>query len=150
MKKFVNIFFFFVLIVGGLYAVGFLQKNLPTDANKNTALQEITYNEKTYVFRNLMGVPEIFKIKGQAKGSWFFEASFPIEIQNQKGDSLKTFIAQATSDWMTENYVPFVADIDLSNLSLKSGNKIKIIFHKDNPSGDASKDDFETYWATIK
>ena len=150
MKKFATIFFSFILIVGGLYAVGFLQKSLPSQANKNTTLKEIEYNEKTYVFRSLMGVPEQFKIKGQAKGTWFFEASFPIEIQSNSGDSLKTFIAQAKQDWMTEDFVEFESDIDLTDLGLKSGNKIKIVFHKDNPSGDASKDASEIYWVTIK
>lgn len=150
MNKFATIFFVFILVVGGLYAVGFLQKSLPSEANKNTQLQEITYNEKTYVFRNLMGMPSQFNLKGKAKGTWFFEASFPIEIQNTKGESLKTFIAQATQDWMTEDFVEFKSDIDLTDTGLKQGDKIKIILHKDNPSGDASKDDSETYWATIK
>ena len=150
MNKFAIIFFSFLLIVGGLYAVGFLQKSLPSEANKNTMLKEIEYDEKTYVFRNLMGVPNKFKIKGQAKGFWFFEASFPIEIQSNNGDSLKTFIVQAKQDWMTENFVEFKSDIDLIGTGLKQGDKIKIIFHKDNPSGDPSKDASETYWATIK
>lgn len=150
MNKFATIFFVFILMVGGLYAVGFLQKNLPSEANKNTMLKEIEYNEKTYVFRNLMGISEQFKIKGQAKGTWFFEASFPIEIQSNSGDSLKTFIAQAKQDWMTEDFVEFESDIDLTDLGLKSGNKIKIVFHKDNPSGDPRKDSSEIYWATIK
>jgi hypothetical protein len=47
------------------------------------------------------------EIEGQARGFWFFEASFPIEIQDKNGQVLGTGIAQAQSDWMTENFVPF-------------------------------------------
>jgi hypothetical protein len=77
-------------------------------------------------------------IEGKARGVWFFEASFPIEIQDEKGNILGRGIAQASSDWMTENFVPFTARIEFQKGDTKTG---KIIFKKDNPSGDPARDD---------
>ena len=72
------------------------------------------------------------EIEGEARGSWFFEASFPVELLNEKGEVIASGIAQAQSDWMTENFVPFKAKIDfLPSLSGKG----TLVLKKDNPSG---------------
>lgn len=77
-------------------------------------------------------------IKGEARGVWFFEASFPIEIQDENGNILGQSIAHAESDWMTENFVPFSVLLEFQKGDKKTG---KIIFKKDNPSGDPRRDD---------
>jgi len=80
------------------------------------------------------------KISGTARGSWYFEASFPIQIQDSEGNVLGTGIATAGSDWMTENFVPFTSEIMFSvPTSTTYG---KIVFKNDNPSGDPTKDKF--------
>lgn len=71
-------------------------------------------------------------IKGQARGSWFFEASFPIQLIDENGEVVAQGSAQAQSDWMTDNFVPFKAELDFP-FSL-SGKGI-LILKKDNPSG---------------
>lgn len=74
-------------------------------------------------------------IKGEARGSWFSEASFPIFLTRWDGKILAQGIATAKSDWMTTEFVPyeatltFVADVDIHN---KRGS---LILRKDNPSG---------------
>ncbi|MFA6550482.1 MAG: Gmad2 immunoglobulin-like domain-containing protein [Candidatus Gracilibacteria bacterium] len=77
-------------------------------------------------------------IKGQARGTWFFEASFPIKLVDANGNQLGTAIAKATSDWMTEEFVPFTAQIDFTAPKTESGT---IVFQKDNPSGLPEHDD---------
>lgn len=78
-------------------------------------------------------------IRGEARGYWYFEASFPIEVKDDNGNTVGNGIAQAQSEWMTENFVPFKANITLSsNPATKYG---KIILNKDNPSGDPGRDD---------
>jgi hypothetical protein len=72
------------------------------------------------------------EIVGQARGYWFFEASFPIKIVDANGKILASGPAQAKSDWMTEDFVPFSIKLDLSNPTATSG---YIIFERDNPSG---------------
>jgi len=77
-------------------------------------------------------------IEGEAWGNWYFEASFPIKIFDGKGNLLGTTIAQAKSNWMTEDFVPFSAELDFSFSSTEEG---EIIFEKDNPSGLPKNDD---------
>jgi short subunit fatty acids transporter len=84
-------------------------------------------------------VGNTIEINGEARGTWFFEASFPIKLVDEAGNELATTVAQATSDWMTENFVPFKATIEFQNTGIKKANLMLI---KDNPSGLPENDDF--------
>lgn len=72
-------------------------------------------------------------ITGRARGGWYFEASFPVEIQNASGTKIAEGPAQAQGEWMTEQYVPFA--ITLSFPAQQKGSVGKVILHNDNPSG---------------
>lgn len=72
------------------------------------------------------------EIKGEARGTWFFEASFPIKLLDKNGNELGTAIAQAKSDWMTTEFVPFEATLEFPTPSIEKGT---LILEKDNPSG---------------
>jgi hypothetical protein len=71
-------------------------------------------------------------VEGQAKGSWFFEASFPIKRIGEDGETIGQGIATAQSDWMTPGFVPFKASIEFDPGSSTIG---MIILRNDNPSG---------------
>lgn len=71
-------------------------------------------------------------IEGEARGTWYFEASFPIRIYDAHNVLLGTTVAQAQSDWMTENFVPFKATLTFSKSTTSTGT---LVFEKDNPSG---------------
>jgi len=71
-------------------------------------------------------------IEGEARGTWYFEASFPIRIYDAKNQLLGTAIAQAQSDWMTENFVPFKTTLTFSKSTTPTGT---LVLEKDNPSG---------------
>ncbi len=75
-------------------------------------------------------------VTGQARGPWYFEASFPVVIEDLAGNVLGQTPATATSDWMTENFVPFTANISLSS---SYRGPATIILKNDNPSGDPSR-----------
>lgn len=77
-------------------------------------------------------------IKGQARGSWFFEASFPIFLYDGNGQKIATAIAQAKADWMTEDFVPFEATLKVPVADTAAG---VLVFKKDNPSGLPENDD---------
>lgn len=77
-----------------------------------------------------------FTVSGQARGTWYFEASFPIEVLDRNGNQLLQKPVQATGDWMTENFVPFTINLTVPNYS----GPATIVLHKDNPSG---KPEFE-------
>jgi len=71
-------------------------------------------------------------VKGEAKGFWFFEASFPVKLLDENNNVLGWGIAQAQSDWMTEEFVPFEAKLDFeANVQQKGF----LVLMKDNPSG---------------
>ena len=71
-------------------------------------------------------------ITGEARGTWYFEASFPVRIEDANGKVLAQGPAQAQGEWMTDNFVPF--SITLNFLKPESGSGF-IVFEKDNPSG---------------
>ncbi len=77
-------------------------------------------------------------ISGEARGFWFFEASFPIHLEDKSGQRLTTTIATAQGEWMTEDFVPFQATLDIP--ASVSGPLI-LVFEKDNPSGLPEHDD---------
>jgi len=77
-------------------------------------------------------------IKGEARGYWFFEASFPIKLLDGNGKEIALTIAQAKSDWMTEDFVPFEAALQFTTPDTKEGT---LVFKKDNPSGLPEHDD---------
>lgn len=79
-----------------------------------------------------------FQITGEARGYWFFEASFPIKLYDGKGNLLGIAIAQAQDEWMTEGFVPFRANLKFSFSATQKGN---LVLEKDNPSGLPEKDD---------
>ncbi|MFA5080735.1 MAG: GerMN domain-containing protein [Candidatus Paceibacterota bacterium] len=71
-------------------------------------------------------------IKGRARGSWFFEASFPIELVDKNNNIIATGAGMATANSLTEDFVPFEAKLEFSNLEKKEG---FLILKNDNPSG---------------
>lgn len=71
-------------------------------------------------------------IEGKARGNWFFEASFPIELTDESGKRLAIAVAQADGEWMTTDFVPFRATLEFKKPDADRG---WIIFKKDNPSG---------------
>ena len=71
-------------------------------------------------------------IEGQARGPWYFEASFPVELVDATGKRLAIAPAQAQGEWMTTNFVPFSITLTFSKPTTATGT---LILHKDNPSG---------------
>lgn len=70
-------------------------------------------------------------IKGEARGYWFFEASFPIKLINENGEVIIQHYAQAEDDWMTEDFVPFEAELNFEVANTRKGT---LILEKSNPS----------------
>ena len=71
-------------------------------------------------------------VMGEARGTWYFEASFPIEIRDAQGEVLATGHAEAQGDWMTENFVPFTATVAIPESYI--GEAVLVLMN-DNPSG---------------
>jgi len=82
-------------------------------------------------------------VKGWARGTWFFEASFPLVLVNWDGLIIAQGVATAQKEWMTEAYVPFEGELTF-NTPEYIGDFSKrgaLILQKDNPSGLPEFDD---------
>ncbi|MEK9134939.1 MAG: Gmad2 immunoglobulin-like domain-containing protein [Patescibacteria group bacterium] len=80
-------------------------------------------------------------ITGEARGHWFFEASFPVVLVDWDGLIIGQGIAQAKSDWMTADFVPFEATLTFTADKNAYSNRGTLILRKDNPSGLPEHDD---------
>lgn len=74
-----------------------------------------------------------FVVTGEARGYWFFEASFPIEVVGADGNTIAGSYATAEGDWMTEEFVSFKSEI--IDLPSAYTGPATLILKKDNPSG---------------
>ncbi len=71
-------------------------------------------------------------IEGEAIGKWYFEGAFLVRLMDEEGKELAIAPVTATEEWMTEEPVPFVADLEFEPGEAAAG---KLIFENDNPSG---------------
>ena len=80
-------------------------------------------------------------IKGEARGFWFFEASFPVVLTDWDGRIIAQSIATANGEWMTSEFVPFEATLTFTLDKDAYSNRGTLILRKDNPSGLSEHDD---------
>jgi hypothetical protein len=103
--------------------------SMPSEPCGNIVLDKPTTNEE---------ITSPLLVEGRARGTWYFEASFPVKLVDSAGSVLATGIAQTQGDWMTEDFVPFKASIDFKVDTPTTANLVLI---KDNPSGLPENDD---------
>ncbi len=80
------------------------------------------------------------RIEGKARGNWFFEATFPVVLTNWDGLIIAQGYATAQGEWMTEEFVPFTAELTFISDTTVS-NRGSLILQKSNPSGLPENDD---------
>lgn len=78
------------------------------------------------------------EIEGEARGTWFFEATFPFELRDANGDLIAESFAQAEGEWMTEEFVPYSATLDFEIPDTEVG---VLVLKRSNPSGLPENDD---------
>ena len=78
-------------------------------------------------------------VTGEARGSWYFEADFPIKLEDMNGNIISQGVATAKLDpndpeatWMTEDFVPFEGVLEFNTPTIEAG---VLVLEKDNPSG---------------
>jgi len=78
-------------------------------------------------------------VNGVAKGLWFFEASFPLKLEDDAGHVIAQSHAMALGEWMTTDYVGFSGTITFTKpIGVRYG---YLVVEKDNPSGLPEHDD---------
>lgn len=88
-----------------------------------------------------------FDVVGSARGTYFFEATFPVTVYDAQGKMLVQTYAQAEGEWMTESFVPFTSHVVLPEAY--SG-PVTVVLAKDNPSGLPENDFSITFPLTVR
>ncbi len=91
-------------------------------------------------------VPSSFTVIGRARGSWYFEASFPVEVRDANGNVVGRGLATSEGDWMTTEFVPFSAPVVIENYS----GLATLVLMKDNPSGLPEHDDSASFLIVVQ
>ena len=76
-------------------------------------------------------------VAGQARGTWYFEANFPVRLEDATGNVVGEGFATAEGEWMTEEFVPFTATIEFGEHEPGFG---QLVLSRANPSGLAEND----------
>jgi len=79
-------------------------------------------------------------IKGEARGNWYFEASFSVHLYDANGVEvpLSPGYIMVTGEWMTTEFVPFEASLTFIAPNTATGT---LVLEKDNASGLPEFDD---------
>lgn len=86
-------------------------------------------------------------IHGTVSGLYFFEAVFPIVLQDAQGHEIARAQAHADGEWMTDADVTFTAKLIFVAPKNKSA---KLVFQKDNPSGLPENDFSQSFPVTLQ
>jgi len=78
-------------------------------------------------------------VSGRARGAWFFEGDFPMNIVDTDGSLIGQGYCTAKGPWMTDKFVPFEGTIVFKKPV--SVNKGVLRLRKDNPTGLPIHDD---------
>jgi hypothetical protein len=78
------------------------------------------------------------QVRGQARGTWFFEGDFPLILKDPKGRVIARGFATARGPWMTKEFVPFKGTLTFKEPGAGRG---FLVFKKDNPTDRPELDD---------
>jgi len=119
---------------------------------------EIEFQEKLIIHQPKEGerISSPLEIKGEARGTWFFEGSFSVILTDWDGKIIAEEVAQmdeSEETWMTEELVSFTSMLEFENPVFEDASvdhfsrRGTLIFQKANPSGLAEND--EAYEITV-
>jgi hypothetical protein len=134
MKKPLSIYVLSFMFIGLLCGAFAFRSEMKSD---HVAVQDTVEQQLPSVIIDIPQSDEMlsksFVTKGKARGTWFFEGSFPIEVIDNNGTLLGNGVAHAQGDWMTKSYVAF--DATITFVPATSTTHGFVLYKKDNPSG---------------
>ena len=151
MKKKILIIIITVLVIAGLGIIWQLKNKGSVKVSGENIGNEL---EKQDLIRLTNPQPnDIIKsplvITGEARGNWFFEGQFPVELRIPSKPPQAVVakgIARAQSEWTTNEFVPFEATLTFENPTggfdevLNPEHSLILELKKDNPSGLSQND----------
>lgn len=109
---------------------------------EDNALAELVFSHDLISITSPLPSSEISSpliVEGEARGYWYFEASFPIVLTDWDGLIIAEGYATAQDEWMTEEFVPFEATLEFD--TPEYGDSGYLILQRDNPSDLPENDD---------
>ena len=119
------------------------------DIPKDVSLHLIEKSEmiKVYAPKPLGSIASPLRIWGEARGTWYFEASFGVTLVDWDGRIIAEGYASANGNWMTEEFVPFEGELEFTNPAFSDtatdhfSHRGTLILQKANPSGLPERSD---------
>ena len=71
-------------------------------------------------------------VTGVARGTWYFEGTFPVALYDERRRELARSYARAQGEWMTDDFVPFEADLVFAAGDAREGT---LVLERANPAG---------------
>jgi len=78
-------------------------------------------------------------VQGRARGPWYFEAQFPVLLEDQSGAVVAAGSAHSQTEWMTPDFVPFAATLEF--VAPPTTDTGTIVLQKSNPSAAPERAD---------
>lgn len=131
-----------LILCSGLYFVAFQSLNKEGDALiVPPAGKEDLIRVTSPVTGSVVTSP--LTVVGEARGNWFFEATFPVYVTDWDGLIIGEGFATAEGEWMTTSFVPFTAVITFNTAEIRGhySNRGTLILKKHNASGLPEHDD---------
>ena len=125
-----------ILITTIIAGRAIMVKNKPLEKEpiaKKDIVPEVSYNNLIKVSFPKEGerVGGTINVTGIARGSWYFEGDFPVELWDLSGKMLASAAALAEGEWMKEEFVPFSAALIYS---VSEPTPARLVLKKNNPS----------------
>ncbi len=121
-----------VILGAVLYAENPQKTTPPGDQSKPTEGPQQPIMVNVYSPAPNAQVTSPLTVYGEARGSWYFEGSFPVKLYDANSNLLAAAPAQAMSDWMTTDFVSFSVTLTFPTPTTATGT---LVLEKDNPSG---------------
>lgn len=86
-------------------------------------------------------------IKGEVPGYYFWEAVFPVRLEDANGNILAQGSAYADAEWMTEEKVPFTATLEFETPPTETGT---LYLDRENASGLPEHEHSESFPVKFK
>ncbi len=85
-------------------------------------------------------------LRGEARGTWFFEGSFPVWLLAEDGTELASGFVTAQGEWMTEGFVAFEGELEFA---VDVPTRAVLVLARDNPSDLPENDAAARYHLTL-
>lgn len=120
-----------------------------TSSSQMSSSQESAYesnNVRIELPRPNAQVASPLQVEGEASGTWFFEASLPLELRTAAGETLVETAVMTEDEWMTEDFVGFSTSIDFT---VTEPTAAWLVVKRSNPSGLPENDEEEQIAITL-